>query len=51
MKYNTGEDFLNHLYKNMHMSDIVMHTAKKKRYTSEKNKQRNREPRLFSCFI
>lgn len=29
MKYNTGEDFLNHLYKNMHMSDIVMHTAKK----------------------
>ena len=29
MKYKSGEEFLNLLYKNMHMSDIVMHTASK----------------------
>ena len=28
MKYKTGEEFLNKLYSNMHMEDIVMHTAK-----------------------
>ena len=27
MKYNSGEDFLNTLYKNLHMEEVVMHTA------------------------
>lgn len=29
MKYESGEDFLNKLYTDMHMSDVVMHTATK----------------------
>lgn len=29
MKYQNGEEFLNYLNKNMHLEDIVMHTAKK----------------------
>ena len=29
MKYKSGTEFLNKLYKDMHMSDVVMHTAEK----------------------
>lgn len=29
MKYKNGEEFLNSLYDNMHMEEVVMHTAKK----------------------
>ena len=29
MNYETGEEFLNKLYKDMYMSDVVMHTAEK----------------------
>lgn len=29
MSYKTGEEFLNKLYRDMHMSEIVMHTAEK----------------------
>jgi len=29
MSYKTGEEFLNKLYRDMHMSDVVMHTAEK----------------------
>ncbi len=36
MKYQTGEDFLNHLNKNMHNKDIVMHTASKSDTPEEK---------------
>jgi len=43
MKYHTGEEFLNHLYKNMHTSDIVMHTAEKSDTPVEKiNRYMNR---------
>ena len=28
--YDSGEEFLNELYKDLHISDIVMHTADKK---------------------
>ena len=27
--YDSGEEFLNELYKDLHISDIVMHTADK----------------------
>ena len=30
MKFKSGSEFLNKLYKDMHMSGIVMHTAEKK---------------------
>ena len=36
MKYQTGEDFLNHLNKNMHMEDVVMHTANPSNTPEEK---------------
>ena len=36
MKYQNGEDFLNHLNKNMHTEDIVMHTANKSDTPEEK---------------
>ena len=36
MKYKSGSEFLNKLYKDMHMSDIVMHTAEKNDTPSEK---------------
>ena len=36
MKYQNGEDFLNHLNKNMHTEDIVMHTASKSDTPEEK---------------
>ena len=36
MKYKNGSEFLNKLYKDMHMSDIVMHTAEKSDTPSEK---------------
>ena len=36
MKYKNGEDFLNHLNKNMHMEDIVMHTANPSNTPEEK---------------
>ena len=36
MKYKSGSEFLNKLYKDMHMSDIVMHTAEKSDSPSEK---------------
>ena len=36
MKYQNGEDFLNHLNRNMHMEDIVMHTASKNDTPKEK---------------
>ena len=39
MKYQTGEDFLNHLNKNMHNEDIVMHTASKSDTPEEKIKK------------
>lgn len=29
MKYKNGTEFLNKLYKDMHMSDVIMHTAEK----------------------
>ena len=29
MQYQNGEEFLNYLNKNMHLEDIVMHTAEK----------------------
>lgn len=29
MKYQNGEEFLNYLNKNMHLTDVVMHTAEK----------------------
>ena len=39
MKYQNGEDFLNHLNKNMHNEDIVMHTASKSDTPEEKIKK------------
>ena len=39
MKYQNGEDFLNHLNKNMHNEDIVMHTASKSDTSEEKIKK------------
>ena len=36
MKFKSGSQFLNKLYKDMHMSDIVMHTAEKSDSPSEK---------------
>lgn len=36
MKYKNGEEFLNKLYSNMHMSDVVMHTAEKSNTPEEK---------------
>ena len=36
MKYKNGEEFLNKLYQDMHMSDVVMHTAEKSDSPSEK---------------
>ena len=36
MRYKNGEDFLNHLNKNMHMEDIVMHTANPSNTPEEK---------------
>lgn len=34
--YKNGSDFLNKLYSNMHMEDVVMHTAKKSDTPDEK---------------
>ena len=39
MKYQNGEDFLNHLNKNMHNEDIIMHTASKSDTPEEKIKK------------
>ena len=39
MKYQNGEDFLNHLNKNMHNEEIVMHTASKSDTPEEKIKK------------
>ena len=36
MKYKNGTEFLNKLYKDMHMSDVVMHTAEKSDTPAEK---------------
>ena len=36
MKYKNGEEFLNSLYNNMHMEDVVMHTAEKSDSPTEK---------------
>ena len=36
MKYKNGEEFLNSLYDNMHMEEVVMHTAKKGDSPTEK---------------
>ena len=36
MKYQNGEDFLNHLNKNMHTEDIIMHHANKSDTPEEK---------------
>ena len=36
MKYKNGSDFLNKLYSNMHMDDVVMHTAEKSDTPDEK---------------
>ncbi len=36
MKYKNGSDFLNKLYSNMHMDDVVMHTATKTDTPDEK---------------
>ena len=36
MKYQNGEEFLNHLNKNMHTENIVMHTASKSDTPEEK---------------
>lgn len=39
MKYNNGEDFLNKLYREMHMSNEVMHKADPSDTPEEKNKK------------
>ena len=36
MKYKNGEEFLNSLYNNMHMEDVVMHTVEKSDSPTEK---------------
>ena len=36
MKYKNGEEFLNSLYNNMHMEEVVMHTAEKSDSPTEK---------------
>ena len=36
MKYKNGEDFLNSLYQDMHMEDVIMHTADKSDSPTEK---------------
>ena len=36
MKYKNGEEFLNSLYNDMHMEDVVMHTAEKSDSPTEK---------------
>ncbi len=36
MKYQNGEDFLNHLNKNMYTEDMVMHHANKNDSRREK---------------
>ena len=36
MKYKNGEEFLNKLYSDMHMEEIVMHTASKSDSSTEK---------------
>ena len=36
MKYKNGEEFLNNLYSNMHMEDVVMHHTEKSDTPTEK---------------
>lgn len=38
MKYKNGEEFLNRLYSNLHMEEVVMHTASKSDTPVEKSK-------------
>ena len=43
MKYQNGEDFLNHLNKNMYTEDMVMHHANKNDSRREKIRKQRRE--------
>lgn len=36
MKYKNGNEFLNSLYQDMHMEDVIMHTADKSDSPTEK---------------
>ena len=36
MKYKNGSEFLNSLYQDMHMEDVIMHTADKSDSPTEK---------------
>lgn len=49
MKYQNGEDFLNYLNKNMHLEDVIMHTAEKSDTPAEKiNKYMSRLEKIHN---